>query len=343
MTAASSGVLEEIGTRFQPEIGGALRRAVPEASNQFWRMVHYHLGWCDADGGSVDSSGGKQIRPLLVLLAAEAAGGDYRRALSLAAGVELVHNFSLVHDDVQDRSEERRHRPTVWKLWGEAQAINVGDGLHVLANQSIAGASSSGLSEESVLAAMQIFNDASLRLCEGQYLDMDFQDREDVSTDDYLEMIRGKTAALIGASLALGAIAGGAPDRTSRLALQAGVDLGIAFQVQDDVLGMWGTFERTGKPTDGDIIARKKTYPVVYALEQPSRKATLLELYRSGRTDARTIAEIRSAIDSSGSREAAADLARRHLDAGLEAIDQAFGEAGDHLARLARFLAERDF
>ena len=316
---------------------------MPGASNHFWRMVHYHLGWCDADGGNADSSSGKQVRPLLVVLAAEAAGGDYRQALPLAAAVELVHNFSLVHDDVQDRSEERRHRATVWKLWGEAQAINVGDGLHVLANQSIAGASCAGLSGESVLAALDVFNDASLRLCVGQYLDMEFQDREDVSTDDYLEMIRGKTAALIGASLALGAIAGGAPEPARRLARQAGIDLGIAFQVQDDVLGMWGAAERTGKPTDGDIIARKKTYPVVFALERPSRNAKLLELYRSGRTDPKTIAEIRSAIDSSGGREAAADLARIHLEAGLAAIDEAFGDAGHQLRRLARFLAERDF
>jgi geranylgeranyl diphosphate synthase, type I len=212
---------------------------------------------------------GKRIRPLLVLLSAEAAGGPWRKALPSAAAVELLHNFSLVHDDIQDQSPLRRSRPTVWVKWGIAQAINAGDVLFTLSFLSLQRLLDA-LPSEDVLLSSRLLQQTCLRLTEGQYLDISYEKRN-LPMEAYWPMIGGKTAALISCCTELGAVAAGA-DEHRRAAFHAyGDNLGLAFQVLDDWLGIWGDAGQTGKSVESDLASGKKTLPVLYAIGKDGR------------------------------------------------------------------------
>ncbi|MCX7669979.1 MAG: polyprenyl synthetase family protein, partial [Anaerolineae bacterium] len=174
-----------------------------------YAIMHYHMGWLDADLRPVRAPGGKRIRPLLCLLACAAVGGDPRSAVPAAAGLELLHNFSLIHDDIEDASPTRRHRPTAWSLFGMPQACNAGDGMFSLAHIAFYRLRRLGLPSETVLAALEKFDAMCVRLTEGQYLDMSFEARLDVSIEEYFAMIAGKTGALLAVAPELGALLGG--------------------------------------------------------------------------------------------------------------------------------------
>ena len=260
--------LETIWQQFKVDLEAELKFAVGSASLPMYDMMRYHLGWIDEQGNPQTATIGKRLRPVLCLLACQAVGGDWHQALPAAAAVELVHNFSLIHDDIQDRSPARRGRPTVWHIWGEPQAINVGDGMHALALSSLLRLEDGGIPHQKVVRAARILGEGSLKLCEGQYLDISYEDRLDIGIDDYLDMIGGKTAALFRCSLEIGALLG--TDDESLLARLKlfGHYLGMTFQVHDDLLSMWGDERTTGKPSTLDIQMKKKTLPVVYALEK---------------------------------------------------------------------------
>jgi geranylgeranyl diphosphate synthase type I len=229
-------------------------------------MMSYHMGWADASFRAENLPSGKRLRPLLCLLACQEVGGDPRRALPAAAAVEILHNFSLVHDDVEDGDELRRHRPTVWALWGVPQAVNVGDGMFALAFGALQRLPQAGVDAPTTLAALRNFTDMCLALTEGQHLDMSFERRADVTVVEYLRMIRGKTAALIGASLAIGGLVGGATRTQDRALQRFGQAIGFAFQIQDDLLGIWGDPAVTGKAAGNDLLRKKKSYPLLHAL-----------------------------------------------------------------------------
>lgn len=233
-------------------------------------MLRYHLGWVDEQGNPASVYAGKQFRPLFLLLCAEAAGGDWRQALPAAAAVELVHNFSLIHDDIEDRSPLRRGRPTLWSIWGEASAINAGDAMFALAHRALLRLAECGVSSARVLRAVEMFEETNLELTRGQHSDMAFESRPEVSVEEYLEMVRGKTAALISLCARLGAwVAGCGDERVAQFA-ELGLSLGMAFQVRDDILGIWGEPEVTGKSAATDIVSRKKSLPVLYGLGRSS-------------------------------------------------------------------------
>jgi geranylgeranyl diphosphate synthase type I len=243
-----------------------LRSILGTSQLGIYDMMRYHLGWIDELGESRREPGGKLLRPILCLLACQAVGGEWRQALPTAAAVELVHNFSLLHDDIEDASPERHHRPTVWKVWGQAQAINAGDSMHALARLALFRLEGRGVARERVLRAAHILDETCLQLCEGQYLDIRYEGCLGIGVEDYLRMIGDKTAALIEASLHLGALVGAGDEKATRHLCYFGRNLGLAFQIQDDVLGIWGGEKTTGKPAD-DIQRRKKTLPVVYGLK----------------------------------------------------------------------------
>lgn len=220
-------------------------------------VVSYHLGWSDERGRPVNNNCGKAIRPALVFVAAEAAGADPHSAIPGAVSVELVHNFSLVHDDLMDRDEHRRHRPTVWALWGDAMALLAGDAMLSLAHEVLLDCDS-----PHVGAALRAISEATRELIRGQAADTAFESRTDVALDECLKMAEGKTAALMAASAEVGALLAGAP-RSVREALVAyGRHIGLAFQLVDDLLGIWGRPEITGKPVYSDLRSRKKTLPL---------------------------------------------------------------------------------
>jgi geranylgeranyl diphosphate synthase type I len=265
----SQSAIDDRLDRLSEEIGLWLRdfcaRHRPR-SERFAGFLDYPLGWVDHDLRPLEppAPSGKRLRPALCLLVAEAVGGRYRSALPPAGAIELIHNFSLVHDDIQDHSPLRRGRPTVWDRWGASQAINVGDSLFSLAQLAL-------LDDEGTLPALRVeaaqaLNRACLRLVEGQFLDLDLQDSGAATLEAYQSMVGGKTAALLECSARLGARYGGAqPEQANRFA-RFGRQLGLAFQYQDDWLGVWGDLAETGKSAETDLRTRKQALPALLAL-----------------------------------------------------------------------------
>lgn len=335
---------------YLPQIEAALQEIVHAASSDqasFYGMMRYHLGWADEALQPIVLARGKRIRPLLCLLACEAAGGDPRQALPAACALELVHNFSLVHDDIEDHSQTRRGRRAVWDLWGVAQAINVGDGLFVLAQMALHRLHANGVPLQRCQAAAFALDKACLALCEGQFQDMAFEDRAHVDLRHYLVMIRNKTAALLAASAQLGAIvATGDPEQTE-LYFRFGENLGMAFQIQDDILGIWGEEPITGKSTATDLRDKKKTLPVVYTLGlTPAGPASLClsDLYaQPGPLDEAAIGSALEALDQVGARAYAEDQAQGHYAQAIQSLDQTglSGAAQAALRELATTLLKR--
>jgi geranylgeranyl diphosphate synthase type I len=306
-------------------------------------MLRYHLGWEDAEGRPADHPG-KALRPALCLLACEAAGGDYRRALPAAAAVELAHNFSLVHDDIQDRDALRHHRPAVWTVWGEAQAINAGDALAALARIAVLGLRETGATDPAVIEAARLLDERTLEMVEGQAMDIAFEASMDVSIDNYMQMAAKKTGALFDCALAIGALAADAPASTVDAMGRCGRLLGEAFQARDDILGVWGAPGQTGKPAGADIRRRKKSLPVVYALSRPG-SAPVHAAYESAELREEDVAEVVRALDACGARTYCEGVARERSQAALAALaglDLAPGPAAE-LREVAAFLVERDY
>ena len=257
------------------EIRSVLTQAEP-ALQPFYGMMLYHLGLDVVRPGT-----GKRLRPLLLVLLHEAIARDGQRALAAAAAIELLHNFTLIHDDIEDQDPTRRHRPTVWSVWGVPQAINAGDGMYAASRLAVHRLRDRGVPAERVLDFAALLDKACVEVCEGQFLDISYESRTDVTAERYRAMVARKTGALFSAATE-GAAALATDDRDLRASLaRFGADFGHAFQAHDDVLGIWGTSERTGKVEMNDIAKRKKTLPVVIAFERasPRLRAELEERY----------------------------------------------------------------
>lgn len=306
-------------------------------------MMQYHMGWVDEHFAPSRLPAGKRLRPILCLLACAETGGEAAQALPAAAAIEILHNFSLVHDDIEDGDELRRHRPTVWKLWGEPLAINAGDGMFALAFAALQRLSERGVQPPAVLAALHVFTNTCVALTEGQYLDMSFEQRPCVTVDEYLRMIAGKTAALVGASIAIGAHIGGAAPAQAEALQRFGQEIGLAFQIQDDVLGIWGDPAVTGKAAGNDILRKKKSYPLLHALNHAQTGAALGRLL----ADEVTPAQLPAALDllaQAGAREAAIFAAEAHYRRGMAALAEGLGRGApaSKLAAVAEWLLQRN-
>ena len=308
-------------------------------------MARYQLGQVNADGSPTTTDRGKAVRPTLCLLMCEALGGDLEAALPAAAGLELLHNFTLVHDDVMDDDETRRHRPTVWVIWGRAQAIDAGDLLHVLATLSVLRSGGNGASAPLAKDATEVVTQGCRLVTEGQHLDIAFETAANVGVAEYLDMIARKSAALLAVAFELGAIFAG-NDPATRAACRAyGRELGIVFQIRDDVLGIWGDPAVTGKPVGADIQKRKKTLPIIHALETadgPDR-ACLWSMFSNDGVppDVETTTAI---LERAGSRDFTEHRLRRHAHQAGEALSllpvSDWGRR--NLEAVATYIATRD-
>jgi geranylgeranyl diphosphate synthase type I len=256
-----------------------------------------------------------------------AAGGDVSHALPLAAGIQLVHDFSLVHDDIEDHSETRRGRPTVWKLWGLAQGINAGDGLLIVAHLALHRMTSAGVPAEVALEVIRRFDQTILTVCEGQFLDLSYESDLSIDEAGYLSMISRKTAALVAAACGLGAIVGGADAAMSTALFDFGQNLGLAFQIQDDVLGIWGEPAMTGKPAAADLYRHKLSLPVIHALRGAEEREMLGQLYRKQSTSDEDVARMLGILDQAGARGYTEGVAAFYHQQALAALDSARGEA----------------
>ncbi len=331
-------------TRHHEAVAAYLRPLLlREGPPLLYRMLRYHMGWEEPDGRPA-AAGGKGVRPGLCLLACEAVGGQPERALPAAAAMELVHNFSLIHDDVQDRDQQRRHRPTVWAIWGDAQAINAGDAMLSLAHLALMDLLRMGVPPESVIAAVQALDTATLEMVEGQTLDIAFEAEDNVSLAGYLEMAEKKTGALMGCALRLGALAAGAPGPVLEEMDRCGRQIGVAFQARDDILGLWGAASRTGKEAGADIRRGKKSLPLVYLFSQP-QGAALRQKYGGERVGETGVAALLEALNSCGARDYCEGVVRQYRDAAVRILEGMPLEPGPaaELRQALDFLAEREY
>jgi geranylgeranyl diphosphate synthase type I len=337
--------LDNIWTRFRPVLEAELKYVVGRASLPLYDMMRYHMGWVDQSGRTLEGTAGKRLRPVLCLLACHALGGEWRQVLPVAAAVELVHNFSLIHDDIQDSSTERRGRPTVWHIWGQPQAINVGDAMHALALSSLLRLEDTGTAHSKMVRAARIMGEASLKLSEGQYRDISYESNLDIKVSDYLAMISGKTAALFSCSLEIGAIM--ATDNESDISRMKsfGHALGMTFQVHDDVISIWGDERTTGKSSASDIRMKKKTLPVVYGLETATGRDAerLWEIYQKDILDPADVKDVMQILDKLDARGYAQDMSKTYFNEALtelNEVDIAQPEKAE-LEAVAAFLLDR--
>ncbi|MBZ3900288.1 polyprenyl synthetase family protein [Streptomyces griseiscabiei] len=331
-------VLERCRELVRPALVDAVGRMHPWVAE----MAAYSFGWCEVGGAPAPAaaSGGKGVRQALAVLGAEAVGAAGRTGVPAAVAVELVHAFSLLHDDIMDGDSARRSRPAVWKAYGTGPAVLAGDALFALAVETLA-ATDAGAS------AVRVLSVALGDLVHGQAEDLLFAARpwtgpERVRPAEYRAMAEGKTGALLGGAAALGALLGGGPPPVVSALDLVGRRLGLAFQIVDDVLGIWGDPDVTGKPVHGDLREGKKTYPVLAALDSPSSASRRLAvLLKSGAADPRETAEL---IEAAGGRQAALDEARTHIAAAETALADISpeGGAGDELRALSAYLVRRD-
>jgi geranylgeranyl diphosphate synthase type I len=368
----TSGV-PEVLARSREAIAPAMKNAVERLSPDILRLASYHLGWTDRAGAPLGAPGGKGIRPTLALLSAEAAWADAGVGVPGGVAVELVHNFSLIHDDIIDGDHERHHRPTVWSAYGVGPAIIVGDALENLAHQVLLEAS-----EATGPAASAALAEATSAMIAGQADDIAFEHRRDVSVEECMAMSAAKTGALLGCASSIGAILAGAPPATVGALRDYGRHLGLAFQAIDDLLGIWGDPARTGKPSGNDLRQRKKSMPTVSALAAGGEEAEELRELLLGPTatgagptggterdaapgseaapgcgtevaplpplDPEQVERAAYLVEACGGREWTTARAKAHLDAALGALERVRISAVPHrqLADLAVFVVERE-
>ena len=327
--------------RSRDAIAPALRAAIDRLDATSRAQASYHLGWTDAHGRPSGAAGGKAVRPALALLSAEAAGAPAEVGMPGAVAVELVHNFSLLHDDLMDGDVERRHRRTVWALWGASSAILTGDALLAVAQEALLESGS-----PYAPAAGRLLATATRDLIRGQVQDLAFEHRADVTLDECLDMAAGKTGSLLSASAAIGAVLAGAPDETVGALATFGAHLGMAFQLVDDMLGIWGDPAVTGKPIFSDLRSRKKSLPVTYVLAQPGAASRELAAWLASPDDVTEAALCRAAdlIAAGGGKDWVLAEAERRMELGELVLDEVPIPARprDELVGLGRFIVTRE-
>ncbi len=286
-------------------------------------MLRYHLGFQDINGKTDEKSHGKLIRPILCLLCCQATEGELSQAIPAAASLELIHNFSLIHDDIQDNSQKRRQRPTVWTVWGKEHAINAGDAMFALSYLELLKLQDNRTSNKQIVHSIRLLSEACLNICEGQYLDMLYEDSCTASTENYLTMITKKTADLIATCAALGASFGTDDDDEINCFYRFGRDLGMAFQISDDILGIWGTETKTGKPQNIDIINKKKTLPVVYSLNNSTgqERKVLNSFYSHKNTGEHNVNMIIDILNRLGAKDYSKRMANQFYINALSRLD----------------------
>jgi geranylgeranyl diphosphate synthase type I len=315
-----SHLLQKMRQAIEEDLRSSLIPLQDDNNLEMVNMIAYHLGW----EKGVSQGSGKRIRPLLTLLVCGAMEGEWGKALPAASAIELIHNFSLVHDDIEDNSETRRGKPTVWKRWGISKGINLGDAIFVLSRLASFRLINSTIPAQDVLDVLQTLDKACLELTVGQQLDLYFEELDVVDLDTYLRMIRGKTSALISAATMCGGIIAGVQNPILNILHDYGHHLGLAFQIQDDILGIWGKTAITGKPINDDLRSRKKTLPILYGLNE-SQEFT--DHWKAEQTDDKIIDTMREALELSNALEFSKKRAEEHTQLALSSLQSLKGKA----------------
>jgi geranylgeranyl diphosphate synthase type I len=334
----TGSLIEEMQIALEKDLRSQVDKVNEAKTLEYYNMMTYHMGWT-GEGTGLNSTG-KRIRPLFLLLCAASGslGYSWQSALPAASAVELIHNFSLIHDDIQDNSDTRRNRPTLWRKWGVPQAINAGDGLYALSNLASIDLLSNNL-HLNVIRVAEILHKTCLKLTRGQFLDMSFEKEKVVSLEDYWTMIANKTAALLSASTEIGAILASQSDLDTYR--QFGHFLGLAFQIKDDLLGIWGTKSQTGKSTVSDLVSGKKTLPVLYGIQ---KGGSFSKLWFRGNIIAEEVSDAADLLAKEGAKQYAEEMADQMTGYAKNflAIISPKGPAGEALYDLTIGLLNRE-
>ncbi len=341
--------IKSILTKYIPDIDNTVKSFLSDAPNFMHGVISYHFGWVDQDFQPATVSRGKMFRPTINLLVFEALTGDHRGALPVAASIEMIHNFSLLHDDIEDGDIERRGRPTAWTIWGQPLIINVGDYLYSLAYKTMYGLDEEKFSPETRLTVFKLMNDTCLDLTKGQDLDMRFETMgANVSTEMYLDMVYKKTGALVNAAILSAAILGTTDQNIIEGYEIFAKNIGRAFQIQDDILGIWGDSSQTGKSSNNDLYRKKKTLPIIYMFDQATgdRKQQLMDYYASDdplSDDA--IVFVRESLAETGAKAYAQEMANTLQTQAFAGLTQTGinNQAQRDLEAIARFLIDRSY
>ncbi len=339
-------MIQNVARRYLPALDAEMRSVVDTLnsrySSNFDVMLRFPLGWVDEHNQPYHQTTGKRLRPILMLIVNEAAGGAWENALPAAAAVELLHNFSLIHDDIQDNSPTRHGRPTVWKIWGIANAINAGDALFSLAYTALERLTQHNHPPEIILKVWHKFNNTNLELTRGQHLDMQFERLPTVTVDEYISMISGKSAALLAACAHIGSLLATQNDEIAEHFDEFGLNIGIAFQIRDDILGIWGQPEVTGKSAATDILSRKKSLPVLYGLNLSDELAHIYSRESFGDNEVRQAISI---LDQLHAQAYAREKETIYYDRAWTALEKAnpSGEAAEWLQQFVNVLFQRAY
>jgi geranylgeranyl diphosphate synthase type I len=333
----NSPLLQELREAIEKDLKSSLFPLQHEYGSEMVEMISYHLGWNEAE----HLSSGKRIRPLIALLCCAALGGDWPAAVPVASAIELIHNFSLVHDDIEDNSITRRGRPTIWKQWGIAKAINLGDSIFVLSRLACYRLNDFDIPNDRIVNVLRTLDEACLDLTIGQQMDLSFEELVSVELETYIRMIEGKTSALIAAAATCGGMIAGAQDSEIKLLFEYGHHLGLAFQIRDDILGIWGETSITGKPTDDDLLSRKKTLPILYGLNETQE---FKEFWALDRVDDEILVAMRHALEASNALQYCNEKVESYTQSALAALNSIRGKDPyqEELYHLTRNLLTRE-
>ena len=336
--------------RYRFDVANTLHRSISDLHlEEIPDLLKYHLGWVDRDGNVSQTafSQGKALRPTLCMFACDALGGDITRAVLGAAALELIHNFSLIHDDIQDQDIERRHQSTVWSIWGIPKALVAGDAMQAVGDLTALMSMEKGVPVNVVLKVSEILTESYLEMIEGQCLDLRFETRTDISSEDYLGMVARKTGALLRSSVHIGSLIATDDEHITQAFSEFGNHIGRAFQIRDDYLGIWGDASETGKSNDNDIRRRKKSFPVVYGFEHASgiAKKELISIYNEEINEEEDVAKVMAILEDVGAPQYSAEITEKSAELALSAIsgldlpnwvDQEIGD-------LVNFLVNRQY
>ena len=336
--------------RYKHWVEEELSRSVLSAGSAgLYFLLQYHMGWVDKWGNQARSaiSQGKALRPTLCLFACEALSQDFARALPAAAALELIHNFSLIHDDIQDEDRERRHQPTMWHLWGVPKALVAGNAMQSAEDLALLNTVHHEALPKIKIKISQLLTDNYLEMIEGQCLDLAFEANTAITTEEYLGMIARKTGALIRSGLEIGALVATDDSAAIRSFSRFGGFLGRAFQIRDDILGIWGDVSTTGKATGNDIRRRKKSFPVVFALNHADGQSRndLLEIYDQRALDDDDVSRVLSVLNEVGAQEHSQRIVEASAVDALNALEEVSLPlwAKEEAEGLVDFLARREY
>lgn len=338
MNNFDSMLKESLVKHINKDIQSFINDLCPSHLSLFSEMIEWHFGW---EKNSNDQMQGKRIRPLLLLLLCHANGGDFLTALPAATAVELIHNFTLIHDDIQDNSSTRHNRTALWFKYGAPQAINTGDALFSLAKISLDRMQKS-CHCETILKVSSLLDHSVFNLTAGQFLDMLFEGSTNITLEDYFEMIKGKTGALISSCCMSGAILGNSDPEIVAKAGEFGLNLGLAFQIQDDYLGIWGDQTITGKSNTNDLISRKLTLPIIYGLQNKGRFSSI---WNTQDSSPNILSELTNILEIEGAKSFTLDKSKEYSQKAMDILPGIFTKQDEYtslLINLAQDLVSRE-